>query len=129
MAFLCNWCAYEGADSAGRRQRSYPPNVDVVRVLCSGRVDPQSIIEAFKQGADGVMVLGCHPGDCHYREGNFNALRRHVILKKLLTQFGIEEGRLKLDWISSKEADKFVKSVSEMTGRLERLGPLAVERK
>ena len=123
VGFLCNWCSYEGADSAGKGQKEYPPNVRIVRVMCSGRIDPQFVLKAFQEGADGVMVLGCHPGDCHYKEGNYNALRRHTILKKLLAQFGIEAERLRLDWVSASEGDKFVQVVTEMVSKIKALGP------
>ncbi len=124
VGFLCNWCSYQGADSAGRARKAYPANLRVVRVLCSGRTDPLFIIEAFKEGADGVMILGCHPGECHYKEGNLYTLRRYSLLKKMLQQFGIQEDRLKLDWISASEQDKFVEVVSRMVERLRQLGPL-----
>jgi F420-non-reducing hydrogenase iron-sulfur subunit len=124
IGFLCNWCSYEGADSAGRARKAYPANLRVVRVMCSGRVDPQFILEAFKEGADGVMILGCHPGDCHYKGGNLQALKRYGVLKRVLGQFGIEEDRLRLDWISAGEGDKFVQVVSDMTERMRQLGPL-----
>jgi F420-non-reducing hydrogenase iron-sulfur subunit len=124
IGFLCNWCSYEGADSAGRARKAYPANLRVVRVMCSGRVDPQFILEAFKEGADGVMILGCHPGDCHYKEGNLQALKRYGVLKSVLGQFGIEKDRLRLDWISAGEGDKFVQVVSDMTERMKQLGPL-----
>lgn len=124
--FLCNWCSYEGADSAGRAGKAYPHNINIVRVMCSGRVDPQFVIKAFKEGSDGVLILGCHPGDCHYKEGNYQALKRYMILKNTLAQFGIEEPRLRLDWISAGEADKFVKVVSEMVDNLKKLGPLYI---
>jgi len=124
IGFLCNWCSYEGADSAGRARKAYPANLRVVRVMCSGRVDPQFILEAFKEGADGVMILGCHPGDCHYKEGNLQALKRYGLIKRVLRQFGIEEDRLRLDWISAGEGDKFVQVVSDMTERMRLLGPL-----
>jgi F420-non-reducing hydrogenase iron-sulfur subunit len=123
VGFLCNWCSYEGADAAGKGQKEYPPNVRIVRVMCSGRIDPQFVLKAFQEGADGVMVLGCHPGDCHYKEGNYNALRRHAILKRLLAQFGIEDGRLRLDWVSASEGDKFVQVVTEMVATIKALGP------
>jgi F420-non-reducing hydrogenase iron-sulfur subunit len=123
IGFLCNWCSYEGADSAGRARKAYPANLRVVRVMCSGRVDPQFILEAFKEGADGVMILGCHPSDCHYKEGNLQALKRYGVLKRVLGQFGIEEDRLRLDWISAGEGDKFVQVVSDMTERMRQLGP------
>ena len=124
IGFLCNWCSYEGADAAGRARKAYPANLRVVRVMCSGRVDPQFILEAFKEGADGVMILGCHPGDCHYKEGNLQALKRYGVLKRMLRQFGIAEDRLRLDWISAGEGDKFVQVVSDMTERMRQLGPL-----
>ena len=124
IGFLCNWCAYEGADSAGRAHKSYPANLRVIRVMCSGRIDPQFIMKAFKAGADGVMLLGCHLGECHYKEGNFQVLKRYTILKKILPQFGVERDRLRLDWISAAERDKFVKVVSEMVERIRQLGPL-----
>jgi F420-non-reducing hydrogenase iron-sulfur subunit len=124
LGFLCNWCSYEGADSAGRARKAYPANLRVIRVLCSGRTNPQFVIEAFKEGADGVMILGCHPGDCHYKEGNLQALNRYTLLKRVLAQFGIEEERLRLDWISASEQDKFVEVVSEMVEEVRQLGPL-----
>jgi F420-non-reducing hydrogenase iron-sulfur subunit len=125
VGFLCNWCSYEGADSAGRGQKNYPANVFVVRVMCSGRIDPQFIIEAFRDGADGVMILGCHPGDCHYKQGNYEALKRYTILKKMLAQFGIEEERLRLDWVSASEGEKFARVISEMVDGVKKLGPLS----
>lgn len=124
VGFLCNWCSYEGADSAGRAQKTYPPNLRVVRVMCSGRVDPQFIVQAFEEGADGVMVLGCHPGDCHYKEGNIKALRRYAVLKKVLKEMGIEEDRFRLDWVSAGEGDKFVRVVTQMVEKVRNLGPL-----
>ncbi|MBU0709343.1 MAG: hydrogenase iron-sulfur subunit [Candidatus Omnitrophica bacterium] len=124
IGFLCNWCSYEGADAAGKAQKPYPGNLRVIRVMCSGRIDPQFIIEAFQDGADGVMVLGCHPGDCHYKEGNYKTLRRYTLLKKILAQFGIEEDRLRLDWVSASEGDKLVKVVTEMVEKVRSLGPL-----
>ncbi len=126
VGFLCNWCSYEGADSAGKSHKDYPANLMVVRVMCSGRIDPQFIIQAFRDGADGVMILGCHPGDCHYKEGNYKALRRHTLLQKTLAAFGIEEDRLRLDWISASEGERFVAVVSEMVENLKRLGPLSL---
>lgn len=123
VGFLCNWCSYEGADSAGRGQKEYPANLTVVRVMCSGRIDPQSIIEAFNEGADGVMILGCHPGDCHYKEGNYNTLRRYMLLKKTFAQLGIEEDRFRLDWVSASESDKFVEIVKQMVDKIKKLGP------
>lgn len=124
VGFLCNWCSYEGADSAGRARKEYPANLRIIRVLCSGRTDPQFIIEAFKEGADGVMILGCPLGDCHYKDGNFHILRRYAILKKVLVQFGIEEDRLIIDWVSAGDGDKFVRVVWEMVKGIKKLGPL-----
>jgi F420-non-reducing hydrogenase iron-sulfur subunit len=128
VGFLCNWCSYEGADSAGKGQKEYPSNLRVVRVMCTGRIDPQFVIKAFEEGADGVIILGCHPGDCHYKEGNYKTLRRYTLLKKMLSEFGIEEGRFKLDWVSASEGDKFVKVVSEMVSNVRKLGPLSLSR-
>ncbi len=127
VAFLCSWCSYAGADKAGSSRKTYPQNINIIRVMCSGRVDPQFVLEAFKEGADGVLILGCHPGDCHYKEGNYNILRRYHFLKKVLMELGIEEGRFKLDWVSSTEDDKFVTIVSEMVKNVKSLGPLRNE--
>lgn len=126
IGFLCNWCSYAGADAAGSARKTYPPNVRVIRVMCSGRVDPQFVLKAFQSGADGVMILGCHPGDCHYKEGNYKALRRFHLLRRILSQFGIEEERLRLDWVSASEADKFVETINDMVKTIKALGPLNV---
>jgi F420-non-reducing hydrogenase iron-sulfur subunit len=124
VGFLCNWCSYEGADAAGRARKIYPANLHVVRVMCSGRVDPQFVLKAFKEGADGVVILGCHLGDCHYKEGNFQALKRYRMFRRVLADFGIEAERFRLDWISAGDKDKFVDVVTEMVAALRRLGPL-----
>lgn len=124
IGFLCNWCSYEGADFAGKSQKVHPENLMAVRVMCSGRIDPQFILEAFDQGAEGVVILGCHPGDCHYKEGNYKTLRRYTLLKRVLEEFGIERERLRLDWVSASEGDKFANIVTEMVNSLKRLGPL-----
>jgi F420-non-reducing hydrogenase iron-sulfur subunit len=124
IGFLCHWCAYEGADAAGRAQKAYPVNLRIIRVMCSGRMDPQFVLKAFKEGADGVLILGCHPGDCHYKEGNLQTLKRYTMLKKMLPQFGIQGERFRLDWISAAERDKFVDVVSDMVERVRELGPL-----
>jgi F420-non-reducing hydrogenase iron-sulfur subunit len=121
VGFLCNWCSYAGADKAGSAQTPYPPNVHVVRVMCTGRVDPQFILTAFKKGADGVLILACHPGDCHYKEGNYRAVQRHHILEKMLEQFGIEPERCRFDFVSAGEGEKFVRLVSEMVGEVRNL--------
>jgi|AGTN01.1.fsa_nt_gi Coenzyme F420-reducing hydrogenase, delta subunit len=124
IAFLCNWCGYAGADAAGNQHRPVPANIRVVRVLCAGRVDPQFILKAFKEGADGVMVIGCHPGECHYKEGAHNALRRAKLLEKLLFQFGIEKDRFHLDWVSASEGEKFARAAGAMVESIRKLGPL-----
>lgn len=124
IGFLCNWCAYAGADLAGVSRFQYPPNLRIIRVMCTGRVDPAFIIEAMKNGADGVLVAGCHtPADCHYLAGNFKAERRVLLLKKVLEQFGIEPDRLRLEWISAAEGDKFASVVREMVEDLKKMGP------
>jgi len=124
VSFLCNWCSYAGADSAGGRHLDVPANLTVVKVMCSGRVDPQFVLKAFSEGADGVLVLGCHPGDCHYKEGNYKALRRMKLFEKLLAQFGIEKERFKLDWVSASEGEKFSKVTKEFVEDVRKLGPI-----
>ncbi len=124
VGFLCNWCSYAAADSAGSAQNPYPPNVSMIRVMCSGRVEPEFILESLRKGADGVLILACHPGDCHYKEGNFRAVQRHRILLKLLQQFGIDERRCRFDYASAGEGDKFVRIISEMVETVRELGPL-----
>lgn len=123
VGFLCNWCAYAGADLAGTSRIHYPHNIRIIRVMCSGRIDPAFILEAFKLGADGVLVAGCHPGDCHYVTGNLKAQRRVIMLKVLLEQLGIEQERLKLEWISASEGEKFARVIREMVEELKKLGP------
>lgn len=123
VGFLCNWCSYRGADMAGTARMKCAPNVRVVRVMCSGRVDPVFVLKAFTEGADGVLILGCHPGDCHYAEGNYKAARRIPLLKKMLGQFGIEDDRVRLDWVSASEGDRFTKIVNDMTAKVKELGP------
>jgi len=123
VGFLCNWCSYAGADLAGVSRIQYPPTLRIVRVMCSGRVDPIFIIEAFRSGADGVLVAGCHPGDCHYLAGNYKVQRRVVMLKRLLEQFGIEPERLKLEWVSASEGDRFATVIKDMTEEIKKLGP------
>jgi F420-non-reducing hydrogenase iron-sulfur subunit len=123
VGFLCNWCAYAGADLAGVSRIQYPPNLRIVRVMCSGRIDPAFVLEAFKSGADGVLVAGCHPGDCHYISGNFKAYRRTLMLKKLLEQFGLEPERLRLEWVSASEGDRFATVIKDMVKEIKKLGP------
>lgn len=124
VGFLCNWCAYGGADLAGTSRLQYPTNVDIIRVMCSGRVDPTFVLKAFQLGADGVLVCGCHLGDCHYSEGNYKTAWRIPILKNLLEQFGIEPERLHLAWVSASEGERFAAIVNEMTEQIRELGPL-----
>jgi len=124
ISFLCNWCAYAGADLAGTSRLQYPPNIRIIRIMCSGRVDPIFILEAFKSGVDGVLVAGCHPpSDCHYLSGNLEAQKRILLLKKILLQLGIEPERLRLEWISASESDKFAAIVRDMVMKLKKLGP------
>ena len=127
VAFFCNWCTYTAADLAGTARMTYAPNVRVVRIMCSGRLDPQFILKALRNGADGVLIGGCHPGDCHYQEGNYKALRRFTLLKRLLASFGIEEERVRLEWIAASEGDKVQRVINEMTETVRRLGPLNLE--
>lgn len=123
VAFLCNWCAYTGADLAGTSRLRYAPNIRIIRVMCSGRIEPTFILKAFSQGADGVLVCGCHPGDCHYHEGNYKCLRRFKLLQKYIVQMGIEKERLQLEWISASEGQQFAELVNNMTKTLLNLGP------
>jgi len=128
IGFLCNWCSYAGADLAGVSRIQYPPNIRIIRVMCSGRIDPAFVLEAFKDGADGVLVAGCHlPSDCHYISGNFKAMRRINLLKRVLKDFGIEPERLRLEWVSASEGDKWAAVVRSMVEDLKRLGPSQVK--
>ncbi len=125
VGFLCNWCSYAGADMAGTSRISYPPNLRVIRVPCSGRVDPILIVKSFQMGADGVLVAGCHPGDCHYAEGNYYARRRFAMLRPFLEYLGIEGDRFRVEWVSASEGRKFSEVVSSFTNQLTELGPRA----
>ncbi len=124
--FLCSWCSYAGADMAGVSRMQYPANIRVVRVMCSGRVNPLFVVKAFEHGADGVLVSGCHPGDCHYATGNYYTRRRFVALGRLLDFFGIDQRRLKLTWVSASEGARFADIVAAMTAEIRDLGPLAL---
>jgi len=124
VAFFCNWCTYLAADLAGTSRMKYAPNVRVIRLMCSGRVDPQFVLKAFAEGADGVLIGGCHPGDCHYQEGNYKTLRRFLLLQRMLKQLGIEEDRLRLEWISAAEAERLRVAVNDMVEKVRALGPL-----
>jgi F420-non-reducing hydrogenase iron-sulfur subunit len=128
VGFLCNWCTYTGADLAGTSRMKYPANLRAIRVMCSGRIDPTFIVKAFIEGADGVLVGGCHFGDCHYQEGNYKTMRRIPILRKLLKQFGIEPERVRLEWISASEGRRYADIVSEFTEQIRKLGPLGLTR-
>jgi F420-non-reducing hydrogenase iron-sulfur subunit len=123
LIFCCNWCAYAGADLAGVSRLKISPNFRVIRTLCSARVDPEFVLHAFKQGADGVMVLGCHPGDCHYIGGNYRTRRRMALLKMMLLQFGLNKDRFHLEWVSAAEGEKFAQVVNDFVERVTRLGP------
>jgi coenzyme F420-reducing hydrogenase delta subunit len=123
VAFLCNWCSYAGADLAGISRMHYPPSLRIIRVPCSGRVDPFFILQALQQGADGVLVSGCHPGDCHYLTGNFVARRRFTVLHYLLEFCGIEPDRVTFAWISAAEGERFARLVAEVTEKVKKLGP------
>jgi F420-non-reducing hydrogenase iron-sulfur subunit len=127
VGIFCNWCTYTASDLAGTARMSYAPNVRILRVMCSGRVDPQFILTAFRQGADGVLIGGCHPNDCHYQEGNYKALRRVTLLKRVLESMGIEKERLRLEWIAASEGEKLQKVANDMTEKLRKLGPLRLE--
>jgi len=124
VAFFCNWCTYTAADLAGTSRIKYPPNARVIRVMCSGRIDPQFVLEALAKGADGVLIGGCHPGDCHYNQGNYQALRQVTLLRRMLRQLGIEDERLRLEWISASEGAKVARVIKEMVQSLQRLAPL-----
>jgi len=127
VAFFCNWCTYLAADLAGTSRLRYAANIRVVRLMCSGRVDPQFVLDAFAKGADGVLIGGCHPGDCHYQEGNYKTLRRVQMLKRLLKEMGIEEDRFRLEWISASEADRLKIAVNDMVEKVRALGPLRLQ--
>jgi len=123
VGFLCNWCSYTGADLAGTSRVKYPPNVRVIRVMCSARIDPTFVLKALSEGADGVLICGCHPGDCHYVEGNYKAMRRYALLKKMLQAYGIEEDRVRLEWVSASEGVRFGDLVKDMTEKIRKIGP------
>ena len=127
VSFLCNWCSYTGADLAGTSRMKYASNIRVIRVMCSGRVDPTFVLKSFREGADGVLICGCHPGDCHYHEGNYKCLRRYHFLKKYIVQMGINPDRLKLAWISASEGKEFAHLADEMAETIKSLGPCKVK--
>jgi F420-non-reducing hydrogenase iron-sulfur subunit len=124
VAFFCNWCTYTAADLAGVSRLKHDSNIRIIRVMCSGRIDAQFVLDAFAKGADGVLIGGCHPGDCHYMEGNYKALRRVRLLKRMLSDMGIAENRFRLEWISASEGEKVRTVVNDMTAKVRELGPL-----
>jgi F420-non-reducing hydrogenase iron-sulfur subunit len=124
IAFCCNWCSYAAADLAGTARIQYPHNVRIIRVMCSGMVHPELVLDALSNGADGVMVLGCHLGECHYQDGNHKALARSDMITELLEDFGFEQERYSISWLSSSEPDRLVKAFSEMTERIRKMGPV-----
>ncbi|MGQ9454372.1 MAG: hydrogenase iron-sulfur subunit [Armatimonadota bacterium] len=123
LGILCNWCSYAGADLAGSSRLQYPETIRIVRVPCSGRVDPAFVLKAFRRGFDGVMVLGCHPGDCHYAKGNYYARRRIALLQDLLKALGLPEERFHFEWVSASEGNRFAELVQEFTEKIRKLGP------
>ncbi len=123
VAFLCNWCSYAGADLAGISRIQYPPTIRVIRVPCSGRIDPLFILTSLQKGADGVLVSGCHPGECHYLTGNYSARRKFALLKSLLGYVGLEEDRVQFSWVSASEGARFARVVEQVTARITALGP------
>jgi len=127
IGFLCNWCSYAGADLAGTSRLKYPPNIKSIRVMCSARVDPIFILEALKKGADGILIAGCHPGDCHYQSGNYKTNRRIKLLKNYLSDMGIEKERVRFEYISASEGQKFAEVVEDFVNNLKKIGPNPVK--
>lgn len=126
VGFLCNWCAYTGADLAGVARLKIPPSLRVVRVMCSGRIDPLFVLKALLKGADGVMMMGCHPGDCHYQKGNYSARRRFILLQNILETLTLEPERLALKWVSASEGPRYSKVTGEFTEKIKEIGPSPV---
>ena len=124
VAFLCNWCSYAGADLTGTTRTHYPPTVKVIRVMCTGRVNPLFVAQVLRTGADGVLISGCHPGECHYMKGNFLARRRFIIMRNLLEFIGIDPQRIRMSWVSASEGKKFADVITEVTEEIRKLGPL-----
>jgi F420-non-reducing hydrogenase iron-sulfur subunit len=129
LGFCCNWCSYAGADLAGTSRMQYPSNLRIIRVMCSGRVTPVFILKALSIGADGVLIAGCHPGDCHYIAGNYKTVRRVELTKRLLDQMGMEPERLRLEWVSASEGMRFAEVVKDFTQTIKALGPNSPERR
>ncbi|HBH48281.1 MAG TPA: methyl-viologen-reducing hydrogenase subunit delta [Bacteroidales bacterium] len=127
VAFLCNWCSYTGADLAGTSRIKYVANTRTIRIMCSGRIDPVFVFKAFREGADGVLMCGCHPGDCHYHEGNYKCLRRFYLIQKYLEQMGMNKNRIRLEWISASEGKQFAELSNEFTEAIRKMGPCEVK--
>ncbi len=127
IGFLCNWCSYAGADLAGTSRIKYPPNIKSIRVMCSGRVDTVFILEALRKGADGVLIAGCHPGDCHYQSGNYKTNRRIKLLQKLLNDMGVEPERVRFEYVSASEGQKFAQVVTDFVDELKKIGPSPIK--
>ena len=123
VSFLCNWCSYTGADLAGTSRIKYASNIRVIRIMCSGRIDPTFVLKSFQEGADGVLICGCHPGDCHYHEGNYKCLRRFHLLEKYIEQLGMDKKRIHLEWISASEGKQFAELADDFTKQITELGP------
>ncbi len=123
IGFTCNWCTYAGADLAGTSKIQYPTNIRIIRVMCTGRIEPEFLLDALKLGADGILIGGCHPGDCHYQEGNYKTELRVRLVKSLLTSLGIEPERVRLEWISASEGQKFAETVQSFVDEIRELGP------
>lgn len=129
VAFVCNWCTYAGADLAGTSRFKYSPNVRIIKTPCSGRIDPMFIVHTFEKGADGIIISGCHPNDCHYNEGNFNARRKYIVMWRLLSQIGVDIDRVTFSWCSASEGKKFADLINEVTEKIIKLGPYSAYRK
>ena len=127
VAFLCNWCSYTGADLAGTSRMKYSSNVRIIRVMCSGRIEPTFVLSSFQEGADGVLICGCHPGDCHYHEGNYKCLRRYHLLEKYIQQLGVNKDRIQLEWISASEGKQFAELADSFTEKIKDLGPCQIK--
>lgn len=125
IGFTCNWCSYRAADLAGTARVKYPPNIRLIRLMCSGRLDPTFVLKALSSGADGVLITGCHPGECHYIEQNYKALRRYLLLRRTLSHMGIEPGRVKLVWASAAEGVRLAEEITKMVAEVRELGPLS----
>ena len=127
VGFLCHWCTYTGADLAGTTRQQYPAGIRIIHLMCSGAIDVVYVLKSLLDGADGVLIGGCHPGDCHYQEGNYKALRRHRLLQRILPEYGVEPERVRLEWVAASEGERFATIVNEFTEQIRELGPLGVK--